>query len=425
MSDQNSDPFEANNQESEIGAPDWDARENASDDESDLQIDYEGGPEDNGSDEEVENTSTPSVLDPSDQSISSDIDEKEENHDTDQELGNLGEEEDSDDLPMTLMPDSSKNYEAAISEIRTRYRPIAEKYTGAETFKTGFILPMMGALDYDIFNPEEVEPIEGDGRHIGYLAKKDDIIFAVALQGIEPDREVMGDIVALASNNRLRFQGYVDSEDEEAGWVTIFDIDLNNDGPIDQVRLLARDDPKKDQFITLAGQMRNNEEIVLALRAEIQNPSSAFVEAIRSRLESMGHNDISMLKDRLAASGARLIDTLDNPNRDDEENEEDGERQLTGEENLAYKMIQNMLEDQIPPERIFSRPGKSYCAILLDDNNRKTIARLHFNSATVKYVGTFVGRDETRQRINSANNIDNHQDLIVQRAEELDPGAFA
>ena len=41
------------------------------------------------------------------------------------------------------------------------------------------------------------------------------------------------------------------------------------------------------------------------------------------------------------------------------------------------------------------RDAKSYCAILLDDNNRKPIARLHFNRAK-KYVSLFDGKQEER-----------------------------
>lgn len=45
------------------------------------------------------------------------------------------------------------------------------------------------------------------------------------------------------------------------------------------------------------------------------------------------------------------------------------------------------------------RDAKSYCAVLLDDNNRKTIARLHFKSPTARFLGTFAGKDETRDAV--------------------------
>jgi hypothetical protein len=50
------------------------------------------------------------------------------------------------------------------------------------------------------------------------------------------------------------------------------------------------------------------------------------------------------------------------------------------------------------------RDAKSYCAILLDDNNRKPIARLHFNRAK-KYIGLFSGKQEEGVAIGSLEDI--------------------
>ena len=65
------------------------------------------------------------------------------------------------------------------------------------------------------------------------------------------------------------------------------------------------------------------------------------------------------------------------------------------------------------------RDAKSYCAILLDDNNRKTIARMHFNSPTARYFGTFVGKDETRHPVLEPVQIYQHDEAILARVAEL------
>lgn len=59
------------------------------------------------------------------------------------------------------------------------------------------------------------------------------------------------------------------------------------------------------------------------------------------------------------------------------------------------------------------------CAILLDDNNRKTVARLWFNSATARYLGTFKGKDETRMSVTGPVDIYQHSKAILARLEEL------
>ncbi len=55
---------------------------------------------------------------------------------------------------------------------------------------------------------------------------------------------------------------------------------------------------------------------------------------------------------------------------------------------------------EVGPERIHHRDGKAYFAILLDNNNRKPIIRLHLNGKSVKFVTTFeAGKDGTRRDI--------------------------
>lgn len=75
--------------------------------------------------------------------------------------------------------------------------------------------------------------------------------------------------------------------------------------------------------------------------------------------------------------------------------------------------------EKVDPKRIVMRDAKSYCAILLDDNNRKSIARLHFNSATARYFGTFEGKEETRHAVAGPLDIYGHEAAILKRIEEL------
>lgn len=63
--------------------------------------------------------------------------------------------------------------------------------------------------------------------------------------------------------------------------------------------------------------------------------------------------------------------------------------ETTMEELEGYYTVKAILRDLVDVKRITHRDGKSYMAILLDDNNRKPICRLRFNAQTVKYVGLF------------------------------------
>lgn len=74
----------------------------------------------------------------------------------------------------------------------------------------------------------------------------------------------------------------------------------------------------------------------------------------------------------------------------------------TDEELDGFNIVRAIAVSEVAPERIFLRDGKVYCAILLDNNNRKPLIRLYLHGKTVKFVTTFEnGKDGTRHDIKS------------------------
>ncbi len=84
----------------------------------------------------------------------------------------------------------------------------------------------------------------------------------------------------------------------------------------------------------------------------------------------------------------------------------------TNEELEGFYIVKSLLRDIVDPNRIIHRDTQSYMGILLDDNNRKPLARLHFNRSQ-KYLEIF---DENRQEERVA--IQNF-DEIYQHAEKM------
>jgi hypothetical protein len=98
-----------------------------------------------------------------------------------------------------------------------------------------------------------------------------------------------------------------------------------------------------------------------------------------------------------------------------------GDAVMTSEDELSgFRIVQAIAARHVDPNRIVIRDSKSYCAILLDDNNRKSLARLHFNSPTTRYVGMFKGKDEERHPITALTDIYKLEPQIVSRLQELD-----
>lgn len=62
--------------------------------------------------------------------------------------------------------------------------------------------------------------------------------------------------------------------------------------------------------------------------------------------------------------------------------------ETTVEETEGFMIVRAILRKTVPVNRVVMRDVQFYCGILLDDNNRKPICRLHFNSSK-KYVVLF------------------------------------
>lgn len=83
------------------------------------------------------------------------------------------------------------------------------------------------------------------------------------------------------------------------------------------------------------------------------------------------------------------------------------------EELEAFKIIQDILSRRVKTERIGRSMAKTYFAILLDNNNRRTICRLYLGPKK-KYIGTINERKvETRTEINTVNDILKFSDELM------------
>ncbi|MER9296555.1 hypothetical protein NKI38_08665 [Mesorhizobium sp. M0621] len=87
-------------------------------------------------------------------------------------------------------------------------------------------------------------------------------------------------------------------------------------------------------------------------------------------------------------------------------------------------VVRAIVRDFLKPARVIMRDQKSYCGILVDNNNRKPLGRLWFNR-TVKYLGLFDGEKEEKVKIDSLGEIYDYADRLRATAEEYLAGAIA
>jgi len=85
----------------------------------------------------------------------------------------------------------------------------------------------------------------------------------------------------------------------------------------------------------------------------------------------------------------------------------------TIEEIEGFQIVKAIACSEVKPSRVVQRDQKLYFAVLLDDNNRKPIARLHFNSRQM-YLGLLdEDKAETRHAIDTVDEIYGFADEIL------------
>jgi hypothetical protein len=92
----------------------------------------------------------------------------------------------------------------------------------------------------------------------------------------------------------------------------------------------------------------------------------------------------------------------------------------TDEELEAYMIVKSILRQKVAASRIHYRDAQSYFAILLDDNNRKSICRLYLG-ASKKLIGIFDDqKKEQKVELSSLDDIYNHAVILLKTLESYE-----
>lgn len=94
--------------------------------------------------------------------------------------------------------------------------------------------------------------------------------------------------------------------------------------------------------------------------------------------------------------------------------------ETTEEELEGFHIVRAILRAKVDVARIAARDVKSYFGILLDDNNRRPIIRLHFNSASTKFITVFNVDGGERIDIDTVDDIYSVSDRLYAAVERYD-----
>ena len=353
-------------------------------------------------------------------------------------------------------------------KVKTQKMAIATE----EATKNAFVMPFISlVLGYDVFNPNEVVPeFVADvgikkGEKIDYaIVHDDEIQILIECKKIcEPlDISHASQLfryfaatnarIAILTNGEV-YQFYSDLEkpnkmDEKP--FLVLNLSELDESVIPELSKLTKKDFNLDSILNAAEELKYIGELKRALAAQFKAPDDDWIKALACRVyggmytqkmreqfgilvpKAMKQFLSDQVNDRLkAALGGQTFSGLgaesSDPDTETEIAEDEtsssskkGEVITTLEETQGFQIVRAIACKEVPIDRIAARDTKSYFGILLDDNNRKPIARLHFNHAT-KYIGLInPDKSETKQQIGCLEDIYHFSDQICQAVHYYD-----
>lgn len=355
------------------------------------------------------------------------------------------------------------DFATRLAELQKRTIEHREVLLTEEAAKTALVMPFLQSLGYDVFNPKEVVPeFTAD---VG-IKKGEKVDYAICQEGkINILIECKPAAAELNINHASQLFRYFAATDARLAVLTngvnyLFFSDVEKPNKMDErpfftfsmdaikpsdIRTLekfAKTDFDIEQIIQEAGHLKLQSLLRKAIEQEFAEPTDEFVRVfaarvVEGRLTPAAKDNIArMVPGTIAAIirdkvNERLSSALNatTPSLTDAEEASavaPEDAIITTQEELSgFRIVQAIAARLVNPNRVVIRDSKSYCAILLDDNNRKAIARLWFNSPTTKYFGTFAGKDETRHLMTDLTGIYQLAPLIEARLRELDPSILS
>lgn len=344
-----------------------------------------------------------------------------------------------------------------LAELQKRTIEHREVLLTEEAAKTALVMPFIQALGYDVFNPSEVVPeYTADvgtkkGEKVDYaICNSGKVMVLIECKPSSSELNInhAGQLfryfsvtearLALLTNGVI-YQFYSDIETlnkmDSKPFFT-FSMDAIKPTDVNTLENFAKPSFDIDKIVKEASNLKVQSLLRKELEKEFTEPSEEFIKLMAKRVYT--GNVTSTIKDNTARL---LVSTISTMVRDmvterlssalnasapkvtesSLDTNATEENVLTTVDELAgFHIVQAIASKFVHPKRIVMRDAKSYCAILLDDNNRKSLARMHFNGLSTKYFGTFTGRDETRHLIGDPTDIYQFSGQIEQRLRELD-----
>ncbi|EJB1797766.1 type I restriction enzyme HsdR N-terminal domain-containing protein [Vibrio parahaemolyticus] len=335
---------------------------------------------------------------------------------------------------------------------------VSDNLATEEATKNALVMPFLhSVLGYDVFDPNEVVPeFTADtgtkkGEKVDYALIKDGAVqilieckkYSEPLSTKHANQlfryfSVTNARIAILTNG-AQYQFYTDldapNKMDEKPFLTL-DLEDLDEHVVPEIKKLTKSSFDVDSVVDAAGELKYLNQIKKVLSEQFKDPEEDFVKFFTSKvydgvqtakvksqfLEITTKALKQFLNDSInarlkSAIGGEVKDSvkIDVPEVQEEAVEDVSDKpkvQTTDEEVEGFNIVKAILRQKVEVQRVFSRDTQSYFGILLDDNNRKPICRLWFNTKQ-KYIGIFdESKAETRHPIESVDDIFNFSEQL-------------
>lgn len=349
------------------------------------------------------------------------------------------------------------DFKDEIRQLGERVHKLKDQIQTEEATKNAFIMPFIRALGYDVFNPVEVVPEFVADIGIKKGEKIDYAIFKEGNPTILVECKHWAQNLALHDGQLLRYfhvskakfglltngivyrfySDLVEANKMDEKPFLEFNITEIRDNQIDELKKFHKSYFDIDSIVNTASELKYTNELKQLIHQELGNPSPDFVKHFARQVypsvitQRVLDQFTNLTKKSIQQHISELItDRLKTAlKKEDEESQalkpditespvEESSKVVTTEDEIeGYLIVKTILRQKVSASRIFHRDAQSYFAVLLDDNNRKTICRLYLNGSK-KYLSTFDDqKKETKNEIQSLDDIFNFSETLINTVE--------
>jgi hypothetical protein len=323
-------------------------------------------------------------------------------------------------------------------------------------------MPFIQMLGYDVFNPLEVIPemdcdlIRKKGEKIDYAIMKDSKpIMVVECKHWRQDlslhlNQLQAYFIASEAKfgvltNGIVYRFYTNLvKPNKMDDVPFLEVNMENlkESQIEELKKFHKSYFDINNILSTASELKYMSELKSVIKSEFASPSNDFVRLLAKKVydgvitskvldqftdlvkRTIANHINDVMSERLNVAIKSTEEHVSTNVQPEEEEDKDtnsvdtkNKIETTIEELEGFYIVKSILRNTIASDRITHRDAQTFFAIFIDDNNRKAVCRLYFNSRQ-KAIGIVINKVETKYKIDSLDEIYNYQNELIESCSQ-------